>query len=52
MIEFWSEVHQIEKPGSRLSDTEKDELWDWMKTKNIPLSFAAARQAKGNGAGH
>jgi hypothetical protein len=49
----WIEAHEAsDKPGSRLSENEKDELWDWMKTRtDIPVSRAAARAKKnGNGA--
>lgn len=47
MMEFWSEAHQpADQPGSRLTPDARDEIWDWMQTKNIPLSHR-----KGNGAG-
>jgi hypothetical protein len=46
----WIEAHEVEQPGSRLSDTDKGEIWDWMQSKDIPLSRKAAR-AKSNGHG-
>lgn len=52
MMEFWGEAHQpADAPGSRLSPEEKDDIWEWMQKKDIPVSRAAAR-AKSNGHGH
>ena len=53
VTDYWIDTHQAasDKPGSRLSETEKDELWDWMQTKNIPLSHRKKNGA-GNGPGH
>jgi hypothetical protein len=49
----WIEAHDTEQPGSRLSQTDKDDIWAFMqKRTDIPVSRAAARRAKGNGAGH
>jgi hypothetical protein len=40
VTDYWIETHQTDadKPGSKLSDDEKDELWEWMQTQNIPLT--------------
>lgn len=43
----WMEAHEpADKPGSRLSPTEKDELWDWMQTKKMPLSHRKTNGAR------
>lgn len=47
VTERWVEAHTpSDGPGSRLTPDERDEIWDWMQTKNIPLSHR-----KSNGAG-
>jgi hypothetical protein len=51
MIDSWAEAHDTGSHGSRLSGDEKDEIWDWMQSKKIPLTLKEARE-KANGTGH
>lgn len=48
-LEAHEQAH--DKPGSRLTDDDKDELFDWVKSRGSPVSHAAAK-AKVNGHGH
>lgn len=48
MIDIYAEAHDPH-PG-RLNEDEKDRLFDWVKSKNRPLTLKEAR-AKQNGAG-
>lgn len=50
MIDVWVEAHDTES-RNKLSEDEKDEIWDWVKSKGKPLTLKEAR-AKRNGAGH
>jgi hypothetical protein len=51
MIDSWAEAHDTSSHGNKLSGDEKDEIWEWMQSKKIPLTLKEARE-KANGAGH
>ena len=48
-LDFWNEAHDTER-GTKLSDDEKDRLFDWVQSQGKPLTLKEAR-AKANGAG-
>ena len=52
LTDFWIETHKSESdvPGSRLSEDEKDELFEMVKASKMPLSHK--KKATMNGAGH
>jgi len=51
--ERWFEAHDTGQRDGKLSEGERDEIWEWMQSQPArPLTLAAARKAKGNGAGN
>jgi hypothetical protein len=48
VADIWSAAHEVEQPGSRLSDTDKGEIWDWMQKQDSPVNRAAARRTNGH----
>jgi hypothetical protein len=52
MIDVWAEAHDSGRSkGGNLNEDEKDEIWEWLKTRQSPLTLKEARE-KANGSGH
>jgi transposase len=52
MIDTWAEAHDTSGRGNKLSGDEKDEIWEWMQSKKIPLTLKeAGERANGRGTG-
>ncbi len=48
VMQVWSEAHG---KGDGLSNSEADELWDFVKDQNLPTTLAAAKGINGSGNG-
>jgi hypothetical protein len=48
VTERWIEAHATDDKGHRLSETEKDEIWEWMQTRPaMPLTHRKNGKAHG-----
>jgi hypothetical protein len=50
VMQVWSEAHGASADG-KLSNSEADELWDFVNDQNLPTTLAAARGINGSGNG-
>jgi hypothetical protein len=41
VVEGWQKANSLDESGGKLSEAEKDEIWEWMETMPpVPLSSA------------